>query len=85
MNSNFERFPEILNQANSENFSCLSHVEPKNLPRCPKPGAKCMNIWKLQVKNFKIKNLFNICKIDTLESDKKNCTNEPLKNAIQVL
>ena len=32
---------EILNQANSENFSCLSHVEPRNLPRCPKSGA----IW----------------------------------------
>ena len=34
MSSNFERFHEILNQANSENFSCLSHVEPKNLPGC---------------------------------------------------
>ena len=42
MNSNFERFQEILNQANSENFSCLSHMEykNKNLPGCPKPGAR---------------------------------------------
>ena len=42
MNSYFERFHQILNQANSEYFSCLSHVEPKNLPGCPKPSKM---IW----------------------------------------
>ena len=40
MNSNFERFQEILNQANFENLSCLSHVKPKNLPGCPKLEAR---------------------------------------------
>ena len=30
---------QILNQASSEKFSCLSHVEPKNLPRPPKQEA----------------------------------------------
>jgi hypothetical protein len=29
MSSNFQRFHEIVHQANSENFSCLSDVEPK--------------------------------------------------------
>ena len=29
MSSNFERVHEILNQANFENFSCLSNAEPK--------------------------------------------------------
>ena len=38
MNSNFERFHEILNQANSENFSYLSHVKSKILPGCHKAG-----------------------------------------------
>ena len=36
MISNFERFQEILKQENSESYSSLSHVEPRNLPRCPK-------------------------------------------------
>ena len=35
MISNFERFHEIQKQANSESYSSLSHVEPRNLPRCP--------------------------------------------------
>ena len=30
---------QILNQASSEKFSCLSHVEPKNLPGPPKQEA----------------------------------------------
>ena len=38
MNSSLKRFHEILNQANSKNFSCLSHAEPKNLPGSPKQG-----------------------------------------------
>ena len=31
----FERFREIQKQANSESYSSLSHVELRNLPRCP--------------------------------------------------
>ena len=46
MSSNFESFHEILKQANSENFSCLFHVEPRNLPRCPKPGARWSGPWE---------------------------------------
>ena len=33
MISNFERFQEIQKQANSESYSSLSHVEPRNQPR----------------------------------------------------
>ena len=33
MISNFERRQKIINQAYAENFSCLFHVEPRNLPR----------------------------------------------------
>ena len=40
MITNFERFQEIQKQANSESYSSLPHVEPKNLPRCPKPGTR---------------------------------------------
>ena len=39
MSSNFVRFRRILNQADPEDFSCLSH-EPKNLPRSPKSWAR---------------------------------------------
>ena len=35
MISNFARFQEIPKQANSESYSSLSHVEPRNLPRSP--------------------------------------------------
>ena len=35
MSSNFERLQKIINQAYDENFSCLFHVEPRNLPRSP--------------------------------------------------
>ena len=37
---NFERFQEIQKQANSESYCSLSHVEPRNLPRCHKPGIR---------------------------------------------
>ena len=40
MSSNLESFYEILNQANTESFSYLSHVEPKNLQGCHKTGAR---------------------------------------------
>ena len=36
----FLKFHKILNQAKSENVSCLSHVEPWNIPGSPKPGAR---------------------------------------------
>ena len=39
----WEVFHEILNQANSKIFSCLSHVEPKNLSGCPQTRGKM--IW----------------------------------------
>ena len=35
MGSNFERLQKIINQAYAENFSCLFHVKPRNLPRSP--------------------------------------------------
>ena len=35
MISNFERFHEIQKQADSESYSSLCHVEPRNLPRSP--------------------------------------------------
>ena len=38
MNSNFERVHEILNQANFENFSCLSNAEPKICQDAPNQG-----------------------------------------------
>ena len=38
MISNFERLHEILNQENSENFSFLSHVEPKFHQNAPNQG-----------------------------------------------
>ena len=37
MNSNFERLQKIINQAYDENFNCQFHLEPRNLPRYPKP------------------------------------------------
>ena len=40
MIANFERFQDIQKEANHENYSSQSHVEPTNLPRCPKPGPK---------------------------------------------
>ena len=57
MNSNFDRFHEILNPANSENFSWLSHVEPKNLPGSPNHGQDDLvldgfNFQKKKLKYF---------------------------------
>ena len=40
MRSNFVRFRKILNQADPEDFICLSHDEPRNLPRSPKLWAR---------------------------------------------
>ena len=47
MNSNFERLRKIINRAHAKNFSCLFHVEPRNLPRCPKHvGQDFGRFWK---------------------------------------
>ena len=48
MNLDFEMFHKILI---SENFSCLSHVEPKHLPGCPKPGARWSGPFNSSLKN----------------------------------
>ena len=40
MNSNFEMLQKIIYQVYAKNFSCLFHVELRNLPRCPKPGPR---------------------------------------------
>ncbi len=40
MSSNFERLHEIINQADSESYSSLCHVEPRNLPRSLYPMAR---------------------------------------------
>ena len=40
MKSNFERFHEIQKQGDSESYSSLCHVEPRNLLRSPYLGPK---------------------------------------------
>ena len=60
MNSNFERLHEIINEAYAENFSCLSHWEPKKchmwtsisenpVPLCENDGSltyACISLTK---------------------------------------
>ena len=55
MRSNFERLQivqKVINQAYVENFSCLFHVEPRILQRCPKPGVR----WSGPFLALRIKN-----------------------------
>ena len=51
MNSNFEKLERITKEAGSENFSCLFHVEPGNLPRWPGPFVK-KKVW---IRSFRIR------------------------------
>ena len=51
MSSNFERFHKIINQAYAENFSCLFHVEPRNLPRWSGLFSKfSFRTWQVMIK-----------------------------------
>ena len=57
MISNFVRFQEIQKQANSESYSSLSHVEPRNLPRSPDLGPRSFaeNVQKFLQNNISSK------------------------------
>ena len=71
MSSNFERFHEILNQANSENTSCLSHVELQNLPGSSKPGARDDLVFFPKINFGKKKNYLAASKDGQLSPDRK--------------
>ena len=41
ISSNFEKLHESKEEAYAENLGCLSHWEPRNLPRPPQLWARC--------------------------------------------
>ena len=60
MISNFERFQQIQKQADSESYSSLCHVEPRNLPRSPYMGIPNLHQNKSEVSNIESENSQNV-------------------------
>ena len=46
LSSNFERLHEIINEAYAENFSCLSHWEPKKSRISENPVHNLTEYWR---------------------------------------
>ena len=69
----FIGFQGIQKQANSESYSSLSHVEPRNLPRCPKPGPRWSGPFDGYFLLPKVFQNLNICSISSLWCAIRKC------------